>query len=333
MKRKFPLLLVVLLLLSAVYTPVAYAAPGGLPSAERNDEEIDIDENDVPLIELPTADIAAEVTVDENGTAAVALSAEQILGAVESVVSGDAVRITVTATSGAENVNTVSAAMPTEALQAVVEQTDAEMEVVTDVGRMTLPNAAIASIVEKAGGEDVTFNMTRKAVELGKELLEEVLGTVEDIAEERILNGSVTEIDILSGGENITSWDGGAVTLTLPIGSGLFEQGKGYRVIQISADKSRTEHTGRCVMGAKGLHVEISITHLSTFVVLADAVEEDMGAEPTSMVASPLAARIDGGSGSSGGSNGMAYMWFAAAGLVLVASAAGGVMLKRRHKS
>lgn len=322
MKRTLPLLLAVFLLL--VYTPATCAA-AGLPSAERREEEIEINEEDVPLIELPTADIAAEVTVDENGSAAAALSTEQILGAVSSLLSGDAVRITVTAASGAENVSAVSAVMPKAALRTVAEQTDAEVAVVTDIGRMTLTNAALASIVEKAGGEDVTLRMDRRPAELGMELLAEVLDAAEDM--ERIQNGSVTEINILSGGEHITAWDGGAAALTLPVGPGLFEQGKGYRVIQISADGSRTEHVGRCVTGGEGLRVEISITHLSTFVVLAGAVEEDMGAEPVPMVASPLAARIDGGGGS------LDCMWLAAAGLAAAAGAAGVSLLKRRHKS
>lgn len=67
MKRKLSLLLVVLMLLA--YAPAAYAAPGGLPSAERNDDEIDINTADVPLLELPTAGTAA--AGDGDGTAAV----------------------------------------------------------------------------------------------------------------------------------------------------------------------------------------------------------------------------------------------------------------------
>ena len=102
----------------------------------------------------------------------------------------------------------------------------------------------------------------------------EIAAASADIAEERIQGGSITEIDILSGSENITSWDGGAVTLELPTGSGDFEEGKGYHVIQISADRSETEHIGRCVTDGADMHVEISITHLSTFVVLAIGVDQ-----------------------------------------------------------
>lgn len=94
MKRKLPLLLVVLMLLSMAYVPAAYAAP----SAGRNDDEIDIADDDVPLVELPTVDIVPEVTVDQNGTAAVEVGKDQIMDAIQSVIDGDAVRISIAAT-------------------------------------------------------------------------------------------------------------------------------------------------------------------------------------------------------------------------------------------
>lgn len=333
MKRKLPLLLVMLMLLSLMCAPVAYAAPGGLPSAGRVDDEIDIDDDDVPLVELPTAKVEAEATVTEDGTADVKVSEEQIRNAIESVTKGDAARISIAAKSTAESgTSAVKTAVPKQALAAVVEQTDAELEIVTDAGELTLPKAALSAILEKAGGEDVTFKMERKAPEAAKEQLQAALGaTMSGITEESLQGGSVTEINVLSGDKSI-DWGGGEVALELPIGSGQYEAGKGYRIIQINADGTVTEYTGRCVMGSDGqLHLEISVTQPGTFVVLAGAVEEDMGGtSPVPMVASPLAAAGNVGS-SSGGSS--MPMWFAVAGLVLVAGAAGGVMLKRRQDS
>ena len=74
MKRKLLLAFAALLLLAA-YSPSAYAA-GGLPSRERGDGETVIDEDAVPLIEFPTAEITAAAAADENGSAAVALEAD-----------------------------------------------------------------------------------------------------------------------------------------------------------------------------------------------------------------------------------------------------------------
>lgn len=328
MKRKLPLLLAALMLLSAMYVPVAYAAP----SAGRNDEEIDIADDDVPLVELPTVDIVPEVTVDQSGTAIVEVKADQIMDAVKSVIDGDAVRIAITATAApsagndSATVKAVSAVVPKEALKAVVDQTDAEIEIITNVGHITLPDSAIASIVERAGGDNVSFNMNQKPVDVGRDVLQEALGTAMNIAEEVIQGASITEINILSGDTSIVSWEGGEASLDLPIGSGQYELGKGYRVVQINADGTVTEHIGRCVLDANGnMYVEISVSQLGTFVVLPEAVEEDMGAAPTPMVASPLAAAGNAGSGSGG--SGMTCIL---AGLVLVSGAVCVVMLKRR---
>lgn len=331
MKRKLPLLLVVLMLLSMACVPAVYAAP----SAERNDGEIDIADDDVPLVELPTVDVVPEIKVDQSGAAAVDVGADKILEAVRSVVNGDAVRIEITAIAASNpandgtTVNAVSAVIPKEALKAVVDQTDAEMNIVTDIGRLALPNAVIASIVERAGGDNVFFNMSRKSVEAGKELLQEKMGAAMDIAEELLQGAFVTEINIRSGDTSIVNWEGGAATLELPVGSGNFELGKGYRIVQVNADGTVTEHTGRCVMDANGgMYVEISVTQLGAFVVLPEAVEEDMGTAPVPMVASPLAAVSN--SGSDSGESSMAYILI---GLVLAAGAAGGIMLKRRQDS
>lgn len=186
------------------------------------------------------------------------------------------------------------------------------------------------SIAADARGDDITFNIELKSFDFGMDLLEEAFGAGMDIAAERVRGGSVAEVRILSGGENITSWDGGAIFLDLPAGSGDFEKGKGYRVIQISAGKSESEHTGRCWIGGEDVYVGISITHLSAFVVLSGAVEEGMGAEFIAVVESPLAAVPDGGSGAGG--SGMSRTW-AAAGLALAAIAVGAFALKRRQRS
>lgn len=86
------------------------------------------------------------------------------------------------------------------------------------------------SIAADARGDDITFNIELKSFDFGMDLLEEAFGAGMDIAAERVRGGSVAEVRILSGGENITSWDGGAIFLDLPAGSGDFEEGKGYRV-------------------------------------------------------------------------------------------------------
>lgn len=318
MIRKFFLLLTALMLLSAVCAPAAYAANGDQISVRRYGNEFKIDPNDVPLIEFPTAEIVKELTAAEDGSAVIAVDADELLETVGAAVSGEAVGIAViAAASGAENnsaaVNAISISMPGDALTAVAERTEVDLQIVTDIGQMILPNSVIASVVEQTGGKDITFIMAHKPLDADS-------GPVQ--------GGSATEIDILSDGRYITSWDGGEVILKLPVGTGYFEPDLSYRVIQTSADNTRNEHAGLCVEDASGLYAEISITHLSTFVVLAETAKEATRTLHDSMVQSPLAVNIDDGNG-----GGAPYMWIAAGGLALAACAAGVTVLKRRRNT
>lgn len=312
MKRKYLLLLAAFMLLSVVFAPAAYAANNEYSSIRRYGNEFTIGPDDVPLIEFPTAEIVKEFTAADGGSAVIAVGSDAVLEAVEAVVSGEAVRIAVIAAApDAENdsaaVNTLSISMPGDALAAVAQRTDADLQIATDIGQMILPNSVIASIVEQAGGEDITFIMAR-------EPLDDHSG------------GSVTEVDILCDGQSITSWDGGAVILKLSVGVGDFEPDLSYRVIQTSADNTSNEHAGLCVENGSDLYVEVSITHLSAFTVLTETAKEAAHTPRNFMVQSPLAAGIDAGD-----NGGIPYIWIAACGLVFATCAVGAAVLRRRR--
>lgn len=182
MRKKIFLLLTVLLALSMA-GPVAQADSGDPLSPGRSNSQASIQSDDIPLLELPTAEISMEALANSSGEAVMQVSAEQMMEAVESVVSGDAVSITIAA-NGADGASSVSAAIPREALAAAAERTNAEMSVVSELGQVTLSHTAIASIVEQAEDEDITVAMTRAADEAD------------------------VKIDILSGGMSITNWVG-----------------------------------------------------------------------------------------------------------------------------
>lgn len=182
MRKKIFLLLAALLVLSMA-GPAARAGSGGPLSPGRSNSQASIQSDDIPLLELPTAEISMEVLADSGGEAAVQVSAEQMMEAVESVASGDAVSITIAA-NGADGASSVSAAIPRKALAAAAERTNAEISVVSEIGQVTLSHTAIASIVEQAEDEDITVAMTRTAEETN------------------------VKIDILSGGRSIPDWAG-----------------------------------------------------------------------------------------------------------------------------
>lgn len=170
------------LLVLSMAGPAAQADSGDPLSPKRGDSQTSVQSDDIPLLELPTAEISMEALANSSGEAVVQVTEAQMMEAVERVASGDAVSITVSA-NNAEGASSVSAAIPRKALAAVAEQTEAEMSVVSDLGQVTLSHAAIASIVEQSEDEDVTVAMTKAA------------------------GASEAEISVLSGGMRIANWD------------------------------------------------------------------------------------------------------------------------------
>lgn len=326
MKRKTPLFLALLLALVFTFAPVANAAYLGSPERADTSDEVEIDDVDVPLVELPTTELAPTAQVDASGAAVAEVAKDALLSAVEAAVSSGDVRITV-APAGTAGASAVTAAMDKEALQAVADG-GMELAVSSSVGQMVMPSSVLSSILGSAAGSDVQVAMERKSTDHGAELL----SGIADVDPARIEGGSVTEVDIRSGGANITSWSGGSATLSLPVGSGRFEAGKGYTVYQFSADGSMEQHTGYCVFANGAMRIELSITHLSTFVVLADAVEDDMGAIAPSVTPSPLAASVDTTVGTTASSGNMATVWFGAAAVVAISAVAVIIVSKKRRK-
>lgn len=190
MRGKTYLLLVVVLLLSLT-APAAHASSGDPLSPARTGQESGVPADAVPLPELPAVEIRMTAISNSSGASSLQVTAEQLLQAVETVAAGDAVRIAITADSE-EEVSSVSAAMPREALAAVVDRTDAEVSVTTRLGQITLSNTAVAGIVEQSEESEIIVTMARGA--------------------------SGKEVDILSGGKSITGWssvDGPAVVSPL----------------------------------------------------------------------------------------------------------------------
>lgn len=192
MKGKMFWIVAVVLLLSLA-APAAQASSGDSLSPGRTGQEAAIPTDAAALPELPAVEIRMTAISNSSGVSSQRVAAEQLMQAVETVAGGDAVRITIAADSG-EEVSSVSAAVPREALAAVADRTDAEVSVVSQLGQITLSNAAVAGIVEQSEASEITVTMTREA--------------------------SGTEVDILSGGKSITGWssvDGPAVLSPLAV--------------------------------------------------------------------------------------------------------------------
>lgn len=169
----------------------------------------------------------------------------------------------------ASRLDSLSVDLPTDALYEAA-RSGLGVTVESGAGIVTIPSGALSSIARTARGYDVTIDTTAQSSYQGERLL----SSRTDLTDDQLANCSVTEVTMTSGRTAITSWGGGAISLSLPVDSRYFEARERYTVYQISDDGSMEEHTGRCVKQGGILYVEIDVTHLSTFITVPNAVEE-----------------------------------------------------------
>lgn len=179
--RKRAILTLAAALLLLLTAPAAYAGSNEPLSPERKNHEDGILSDAISLPELPTAEIRMTALANSSGGGILQVTTDQVMQAVETVTSGDAVSITITADSN-EEISSISTVLPKEALAAVVDQTDAEMTVASDLGQITLSNDEIGTIIKQSETVEIAVTMTRET--------------------------SGAKVDILSGGKSITGWSG-----------------------------------------------------------------------------------------------------------------------------
>lgn len=335
MKRKILLFPLTAIMFSLLCPPVAYASPNEKDSKERSNGQLFIQENEIPLLELPSAEIKPQTISDQLGETVLLVPHEQVEEAIDSVVSGDTVRIAVTAGSAPEQeVSRVTTVLNKASLAEVAERTDVELEAASDLGQVVFPHTSIPSVVEAAAGDEVELVLTQKDLvkeaqnsEEDKNLLEDILNSVEGLTEAQVRKGTVTEVELISNGQKITKWDGGAMLLKLPVNTDFFEAGKRYTVLQFGEDRQKTECTGLCIAeNDNSLWVEISITQPGIFVILSEETTEIIENEFVPMVASPLTNKTE--ANPSGG----VYAYLGAAAILAIAVAAAVVVILRYNK-
>lgn len=204
--------------------------------------------------------------VVRNGSASASVSNDDLLGAVQAAVQNRIGNILI-APAGAERADTLSVSLPADALSEA-GYNGVGVTVESGAGIVVIPGSAVSGIARTARGYDVTITAAAQSVYQAERLLDG-----EELTEDQLTGCSVTEVTIYSGRTNITSWNGGSITLSLPVDSRNFEARERYTVYQISDDGSMETHTGRCVKQGGALYVEIDVTHLSTFVVVPTAAE------------------------------------------------------------
>lgn len=139
-----------------------------------------------------------------DGTAAVSLSASDMAGAIRDARENGNKSIVI-APEITGTVKRVTVEVPKDSLSALAGQSDVDLIIRTPVGSVTLPNGAVASIASQASGNTVTVSL--EAVDAS---------SLTPAQKEAVGNNPVYDISIMSGGQNISSFSGGGITISLP---------------------------------------------------------------------------------------------------------------------
>lgn len=307
MKRKLPLFLAMLMMVSVLCAPMASAL-----SVEQPDLT-EIDDPDVPLAEIPEVVIWVDATRNGDTSSAV-VPEEDLEDAIGQVVEEGAVRLTIIS-DGQGDAARAEVEMPGDLIRKMAE-TGVELNVLTPVGRALLSNEAFLSILHEDGCTP-TLVIERKHIELGHVLLEN-----DNVASNRIDGGSVCLVYMTCAHGTYYGWGAGTITLYLPTGSAAFVEGNGYTVRHLDMNPKDFEikdfekedytvedietYVGQCVVDNyisyaeyydytgygddDGLRVAVTVENgkLCYFVVLANAVAENVGTVDPAIVVSPL---------------------------------------------
>lgn len=205
-----------------------------------------------------SAALRPEVKPDKNGSVQVAVDAAQMKNAIAQAKTEGSTAIVIAPQITGEAVK-VTVEVPTQSLKDMVKSTDAALEVETDAGSVSIPNDALEAIAQQAGGSTVTITVEAKKP-----------GDVKDQVRASQLEGAaVAAVTITSGKKELTTFDGKALTVTIPVTGAAFAAGETYNVIVLSADGAREIVSGTCVKQNGKLSVQVTTAHLSTFVVTA----------------------------------------------------------------
>ncbi|MDO4581274.1 MAG: S-layer homology domain-containing protein [Bacillota bacterium] len=191
-------------------------------------------------------------TVISGDIATATVTAAQVHSAIDAARDNNSASITIV-TGDTGSAEQVKVSLPTSAAGQIA---DAGLELIVETagGSVSIPGQALVGIVGQSDGSSIEISVTQKSAA--------------DITDKSIdMDGAIiVEVEIKSGGSAITGWGGGSIEISVPASSE-FAVGSSYRVLEISADGTITELTGKCVLAGGKRVVVFSVNGLSIFVI------------------------------------------------------------------
>ena len=225
-----------------------------------------------------TTNVETTATVTD-GKATASVSASDVAKAIEKVneqVKTDTTGKTtekevVLEVKSTGNVDAVETTIPANAVNELAKA-DANVVVKTECGDIEIPADSMDNIATQAAGQKLSITMeNKKASEVvaavGADKIKEETG----LEGKALENVSIVEVTIKAGEKTVTSFGGKKISLSLPADNGQVA-GKNYKVLAISADGTMELMTGVCVVENGKKVVKVTSTHLTTFVVTGEEV-------------------------------------------------------------
>ncbi len=187
-----------------------------------------------------------------DGTASVTIEYSQFEEAIIKVkLTGGDIIITPQITG---TLNTVTVELPKTCISRASSQTEANLVIRTPVGSMTIPNGALAAIASWDSDSTVTVSIGTFDVKRLTAAQQEAVG-----------DGVVYDISIMIGDQNITSYGGSSLTLSLPYTPKDGEDPSDIKVWYLDEDGELT--VMNCYYNEKTGTVCFTTDHLSYYVV------------------------------------------------------------------
>jgi hypothetical protein len=225
-----------------------------------------------------TTNVETTATVTD-GKATASVSASDVAKAIEKVneqVKTDTTGKTtekevVLEVKSTGNVDAVETTIPANSVNELAKA-DANVVVKTECGDIEIPADSMDNIATQAAGQELSITMeNKKASEVvaavGADKIKEETG----LEGKALENVSIVEVTIKAGEKTVTSFGGKKISLSLPAENGQ-AAGKNYKVLAISADGTMELMTGVCVVENGKKVVKVTSTHLTTFVVTGEEV-------------------------------------------------------------
>ena len=221
-----------------------------------------------------TAVIRQEVT-REDGIETAKITESAVTEAIQAVTNGDsetgqkATQITIIPEKSAGAVTQVVVDIPKTSVAAIVDQTNVPVKVETDIAEVTIPNAALHVLADKApAGTSVRIDMQQVSTAGAQNIVDESRSHTTIPA-----GSTAVDVTLWAGSSQVTENLNHNLTITIPLDN-TFRVGQSYQVLIIHSDGTTETKNATCRQGTDGRSVTVSVNRLSTFVVLADTVAE-----------------------------------------------------------